>query len=88
MNEHIRKCAGCNEKFDRKLMIKITKDHKTGEIIPNPDNLTFGRSIYVCKNQKCIEQAFKKGKFFKLLKSKPDETLKEKIATFISIKNA
>lgn len=39
----------------------------------------FGRSLYVCADPACVENAFKKGRIYKLLKIKPDESLKEKI---------
>ena len=50
-------------------MIKITSDHKTGEIFVKPDSKIFGRSAYLCYNQKCIEQAMKKKKINRILKS-------------------
>ena len=49
-------------------MIKITKEHKTGKPIINPDSKTFGRSVYLCYNQSCVEQALKKKKLNKALK--------------------
>lgn len=79
MSEHIRKCIGCNEKFDRTSMIRVIKENVSGKIVLNPDNHTFGRSVYICKNKKCMENAFKKGRIFKVLKTKPNETLKEDI---------
>ena len=51
MNEHIRKCAGCAGKFDREGMIRVLKNSVSGEILINPDNYTFGRSVYICKNK-------------------------------------
>ena len=50
-----------------------------GEIKVNPDSQFFGRSIYICKNEECVNNAFKKGKIFKILKIKDDDLLKEKI---------
>ena len=55
-----RKCIGCGELKPRENMIKITKEHKTGELVLNPNSKTFGRSAYLCYNQSCIEQAMKK----------------------------
>ena len=56
----------------REEMIKITKEHLTGEIIVNPDSKTFGRSVYLCYNQSCIETALKKNRLNKALKSRED----------------
>ena len=57
-------------------MLKITKNFKTGEIFLNPDSFTFGRSAYLCYNQSCIEQAFKKNRLAKVLKTSIGEDLK------------
>ena len=59
--EHKRKCIACGELKDRSQMIKITKDHKNGDVIVNPNTLTFGRSVYLCYNQECINKVLKKG---------------------------
>lgn len=60
----------------REDMIKITKEHQSGEIIVNPDSLTFGRSAYLCYNQNCIEKALKKNRLAKVLKANISEDLK------------
>ena len=65
----LRKCVGCNELKPRENMIKITKEHKTGELVLNPNSKTFGRSAYLCYNQNCIEQAMKKKKINRILKT-------------------
>ena len=59
--EHIRKCVGCGELKPREDMIKITKEHSTEQVVVNPNSKIFGRSVYLCYNQNCIEQALKKG---------------------------
>ena len=64
-----RKCVGCGELKPRKNMIKITKEHKTGELVLNPSSKIFGRSAYLCYNQNCIEQAIKKKKINRILKT-------------------
>jgi len=74
----IRKCIVCNKKVPRSELIKITKS-SDGEIRVSPDSKFFGYSYYICKNSICVENAFKKGRIFKLLKVIPDETIKEKI---------
>lgn len=42
-------------------MIKITKDYSSGNVVAEPNSRTFGRSVYLCYNQKCIEAVLKKG---------------------------
>ena len=68
--EHLRKCVGCGGIKSREDMIKITKDSSTEEVVLNPNSKTFGRSVYLCYNQSCIENAFKKNKINRVLKLK------------------
>ena len=67
--KNLRKCVGCGELKPREDMIKITKEHSTSEVVLNPNSKTFGRSAYLCYNQDCIEQAFKKSRLNKVLKT-------------------
>ena len=69
MADSFRKCAGCGELKPREDMIKITRDYLTDEVIVNPDSKTFGRSVYLCYNQSCIEKAQKKNRLNRLLKT-------------------
>lgn len=71
-----RKCVGCGELKSRENMIKLTKNHLTGEIVLNPNSKTFGRSAYLCYNQSCIEQALKKNKLNRVLKCSQNVDLK------------
>ncbi len=70
--ERLRKCVGCGELRPRENMIKITKDSKTGRLFINPNSKIFGRSAYLCYNQKCIEMALKKSKLNRILKTSED----------------
>lgn len=74
-----RKCVGCGEIKDRNQMIKITKDHKANTLVINGKSDTFGRSAYLCYNKSCIENALKKNKLQKILKTPVSEELKGKI---------
>ncbi len=65
-------------------MIKITKDFKTKNLIVNPDSLTFGRSAYLCYNTECIENAFKKNRLAKHLKTAVSEELKGQILRWVT----
>lgn len=71
-NKQLRKCVGCGEMFPRSEMIKITKEYNTGKVVVNPNSKTFGRSAYLCYNQDCIEQALKKNRLNKVLKTNED----------------
>lgn len=60
-----RKCAGCGKLKNREELIKITKENQHGDVIINHSNKIFGRSVYLCYNNSCIEAAFKKIEFQK-----------------------
>lgn len=75
----LRKCIGCFELKDRGEMIKITRDSKSGEIFINPNSKIFGRSIYLCYNDTCIENSLKKNKLAKFLKTKLTEEFEIKL---------
>ena len=61
----MRICISCRKTYDRKLLLKITKDHKLGIIFQKG----MGRSAYICKTKKCcsdskIKKSFKSFKTF------------------------
>ena len=66
--EHKRKCIACGEIKNRSELIKITKEYTNGNIVVQPNSKTFGRSVYLCYNENCINTALKKG-VNKLLKT-------------------
>ena len=74
--KQLRKCVGCGELKPRDEMIKITKEHITGNVVVNPNSKTFGRSAYLCYNRDCIEQALKKRKLNRTLKISSSVDLK------------
>ena len=79
-----RKCAGCNEIKETDSMIKITKNFKNNEILINPDRFHFGRSVYVCKCENCVNAIFKKDKISRNLKKNLTKEEKENIRTVLN----
>ena len=79
-----RKCIGCNITKESQEMIRITKDYKTGELIINPDKYHFGRSVYVCKDENCINNVLKKDRLSRFLKKNLTENEKENIKTVLN----
>gem|GEM_PF-3142911 len=51
-----RLCVSCKEEFPREDLIRILKEHKTSEWIVSPSRYQFGRSIYLCKTQNCLNK--------------------------------
>ena len=75
----MRKCVGCGQLKEKDELIKITRENVQNEVIVNPDSKIFGRSVYLCYNKTCIEDAFKKNRISKVLKAYVPEDLKGKL---------
>lgn len=74
-----RKCVGCGTIKNRGELIKITAQNPLGDIIVNGGSKIFGRSAYLCYNNTCIENAFKKDKLKRVLKAPVPQELKGKL---------
>ena len=61
----MRICISCKKTYDRKNLIKITKDHNQGIIFEKG----MGRSAYICKSKKCFSDSKIKKKLQKALKT-------------------
>jgi len=61
----LRICISCRKTFDRKHLIKITKDYKQGIMFQKG----MGRSAYICKAKKCYSDSKIKKKLLKSLKT-------------------
>ena len=65
LNPVMRICISCRKTYDRKNLIKITKDHEQGIMFDKG----MGRSAYVCKSKKCYSDSKIKKKLQKSLKT-------------------
>ena len=61
----IRICISCRKEYDRKNLLKITKDHKQGIMFQKG----MGRSAYICNSKKCYADSKIKKKLEKALKT-------------------
>ena len=61
----MRICISCRKTYDRKDLLKITKDHKRGIMFQKG----MGRSAYICKKKKCYSDSKIKKKLQKALKT-------------------
>ena len=61
----MRICISCKQTFDRKNLLKITKDHKQGLMFQKG----MGRSAYICKSKKCFSDSKIKKRLQKALKT-------------------
>tara|TARA_B100000242_G_scaffold67022_1_gene41640 strand:- start:71 stop:352 length:282 start_codon:yes stop_codon:yes gene_type:complete len=61
----LRFCISCRKTYNRKDLLKITKDHKQGIMFQKG----MGRSAYICKSKKCYSDSKIKKKLQKALKT-------------------
>ena len=61
----MRICISCKKTYDRKDLLKITKDHNQGIMLRKG----MGRSAYICKSKKCYSDSKIKKKLQKALKT-------------------
>ena len=61
----MRKCISCRKTYDRKDLLKITKDHKKGIMLQKG----MGRSAYICRSKNCYSDSKIKKKLQKSLKT-------------------
>ena len=61
----MRICISCRKTFDRKHLLKITKDHEQGIMFQKG----MGRSAYICNSESCYYDSKIKKKLQKALKT-------------------
>ena len=83
----MRICISCRKTYDRKNLIKITKDYKKGIFFQKG----MGRSAYICKSKNCFSDSKIKKKLQKALKIflEPEfiDILKKEIASYNNYPN-
>ncbi len=68
-----RTCMGCNEKKDKKDLIRIVKN-KQNEINIDKTGKLEGRGAYICDSITCLDKAIKSKRIEKVFEQKiPDE---------------
>ena len=60
----LRRCVTCRKVLDRQQLLRVTRDFKNGVVLDGG----IGRSAYLCPNEKCLEEAWKRKKLQKALK--------------------
>ena len=80
----MRVCISCRKTYERKNLLKITKDHERGIMFHNG----MGRSAYICKSKKCYSDSKIKKKLQKALKTflEPEfiEIFEKEITSYIN----
>ena len=73
-----RMCIGCNEKKDKRELIRIVLN-KQGEIFIDKTGKQEGRGAYICDNIDCLEKAIKSKRLEKSFEIKIDEQIYDKL---------
>lgn len=78
-----RTCIGCNEKKDKKELIRIVKDNQNNISIDKTGKAN-GRGAYICDDIECLEKAIKNKRIEKSFKMQIDEAVYDSLRGVIS----
>ncbi len=73
-----RTCMGCNEKKDKKDLIRIVKN-KNNEISIDRTGKLDGRGAYICDDIKCLEKVIKSKRLEKVFEYKISDEIYENL---------
>ena len=73
-----RTCMGCNEKKDKKDLIRIVKN-KENEISIDRTGKLDGRGAYICDDIKCLEKVIKSKRLEKIFDYKISDEIYENL---------
>lgn len=73
-----RTCMGCNEKRDKKELIRIVKN-KDNEISIDRTGKLEGRGAYICDDIKCLEKLIKSKRLEKVFDTKISDEIYENL---------
>ncbi len=60
----LRRCVSCRKVMDRQKLFKVTRDHQDGVTLKGG----MGRSAYLCPNEDCLEDAWRRKRLQKALR--------------------
>ena len=73
-----RMCIGCNEKKDKRELIRIVLS-KNGDISIDKTGKMEGRGAYICDNIECLEKAIKSKRLEKSFEINIDEQIYDEL---------
>ena len=74
----MRRCIACRESKPQKELMRFVRDED--KIIYDETGLTEGRGYYLCRDEKCVNEALKRGSFNRACKCKMDSDCVERVA--------
>ena len=82
----VRTCIGCGKKGAKNEFIRIAKT-KDGIVFVNAGKDVFGRSAYICSDEKCVLKAVKKNRILRTLRISDGGGIYQKLLKIIGDKN-
>ncbi len=73
-----RTCIGCNQKKDKKDLIRIVKN-KENEITLDITGKKDGRGAYICNDEKCLERVIKSKRLEKIFEMQITQEIYESL---------
>ena len=73
-----RTCMGCNEKKDKKELIRVVKS-SDGQINIDKTGKMPGRGAYICDRIECLEKAIKTKRIERVFETSIDNEIYEKL---------
>lgn len=81
----VRMCMGCNEKKNKKELIRIVKN-KNNEVFVDKIGKAEGRGAYICNNITCFEKVIKSKRLEKMLETAINKEVYENLKEVINDK--
>ncbi len=69
----LRRCIACRKLLDRQQLWKVTRDHQDGVVLTGG----MGRSAYLCPNEYCLEESWRRKRLQKALRCKVEYSVIE-----------
>lgn len=79
----LRKCVACQEKKEKRELIRIVKHPEKGLMIDETGKAN-GRGAYLCRDLQCIEKAEKKNSLKIALKTSIEKEFYEEIMRYVT----
>lgn len=73
-----RTCMGCNNKKDKKDLIRIVRNKEKGIVVDKSGKIE-GRGAYICNKAECLEKIIKSKRLEKKLECQIDEDIYNKL---------
>lgn len=84
--EVLRLCVACRERKDQRELIRVVAPPDEEGVQIDSNTKARGRGAYVCIDEKCIEQALKRGAFRQHLKRQIPEDFADELYAALKVR--